>query len=122
MTAHDSPTTTPLACSWRCRPQHPRRALGGDDPRAARPRIRRLWVDMTRRAPDEVRAPAASMAAFASWLSGDGAKAWCALDEVPTDQNYSMAAVVAGVLHGGLPPSEWEVQRSLVRGLTAARP
>lgn len=35
-----------------------------------------LWVDMVRRAPDEVRAPAASMAAFASWLSGDGAKAW----------------------------------------------
>jgi len=79
-----------------------------------------LWVDMTRRAPDEVRAPAASMAAFASWLCGDGAKAWCALDEVPADQNYSMAAIVAGVLHGGLPPSEWEVQRSLVTGLAAA--
>ena len=79
-----------------------------------------LWVDMTRRAPDEVRAPAASMAAFASWLSGDGAKAWCALDEVPADQNYSMATIVAGVLHGGLPPSEWEVQRSLVTGLAAA--
>ena len=78
-----------------------------------------LWVDMTRRAPDEVRAPAASMAAFASWLSGDGAKAWCALDEVPADQNYSMAAIVAGALHGGLPPSEWEVRRSLVTGLAA---
>ena len=78
-----------------------------------------LWVDLTRRAPDEVRAPAATMAAFASWLSGDGAKAWCALDEVPTDQNYSMAAIVTGVLHGGLPPSEWEVQRSLLTSLAA---
>jgi hypothetical protein len=78
-----------------------------------------LWVDMTRRAPDEVRAPAASMAAFASWLSGDGAKAWCALDEVPTDQNYSMAAIVAGALDGALPPSEWENRRSLLTGLSA---
>ncbi len=74
---------------------------------------------MIRRAPDEGRAPAASMAAFASWLSGDGAKAWCALDQVPTDQNYPMATVVAGALHGGLPPSEWEVQRRLITGLAA---
>lgn len=78
-----------------------------------------LWVDMTRRAPDEVRAPAASMAAFASWLSGDGAKAWCALDEVPTDQNYPMAAIVAGALDGALPPSEWERRRNLITGLSA---
>ena len=73
-----------------------------------------LWVDLTRRAPDEVRAPAASMAAFASWLSGDGAKAWCALDEVPTEKNYPMAAIVAGALHRALPPSEWENRRSLL--------
>jgi hypothetical protein len=78
-----------------------------------------LWVDMTRRAPDEVRAPAASLAAFASWLSGDGAKAWCALDEVPTGQNYPMAAIVAGALDGALPPSEWEHRRNLITGLSA---
>ena len=78
-----------------------------------------LWIDMTRRAPDEVRAPAASMAAFASWFSGDGAKAWCALDQVPTDQNYPMAALVAGALDAGLPPSEWQQQRSLITGLAA---
>ena len=75
-----------------------------------------LWVDMTRRAPDEVRAPAASLAAFASWLHGDGAKAWCALDQVPTDQNYPMAAIVAEALHGGLPPSAWEGRRRLIPG------
>ena len=73
-----------------------------------------LWVDMTRRAPDEVRAPAASMAAFASWLHGDGAKAWCALDQVPTDQNYPMASLVAEALQGGLPPSAWEGRRKLI--------
>lgn len=59
------------------------------------------------------------MAAFASWLNGDGAKAWCALDEVPTEQNYTMAAIIAGALHGGLPPSEWENRRSLITGLVA---
>jgi len=75
-----------------------------------------LWVDMTRRAPDEVRAPAATMAAFASWLNGDGAKAWCALDQVPTDQNYPMAALVAEALHGGLPPKAWEGRRRLIPG------
>ena len=78
-----------------------------------------LWIDITRRAPNEVRAPAASMAAFASWLCGDGAKAWCALDQVPADQSYSMAALVAGALDAGLPPSEWEHQRSLITGLAA---
>src|SRR3546814_10654640 len=51
-----------------------------------------LWNDLTRRAPDEVRAAPASMLGFASWLHGDGAKAWCALDQVPADRPYSMAA------------------------------
>jgi hypothetical protein len=34
-----------------------------------------IWNDLTRRAPDEVRAAPASMLGFASWLHGDGAKA-----------------------------------------------
>ncbi|MEI2672296.1 MAG: DUF4192 family protein [Marmoricola sp.] len=42
-----------------------------------------LWTDMTKRAPDEVRTAPASLLAFGSWLSGDGAMAWCALDQVP---------------------------------------
>jgi hypothetical protein len=59
------------------------------------------------------------MAAFASWLCGDGAKAWCALDHLPADQSHSMAALVAGALDAGLPPSEWEHQRNLITGLAA---
>ena len=78
-----------------------------------------LWVDLTRRAPDEVRAPAASMAAFASWLGGDGAKAWCALDEVPADQNYPMAAILAETLRAGLPPSEWANRHNVISGLAS---
>lgn len=78
-----------------------------------------LWVDLTRRAPDQVRAPAASLAAFSSWLAGDGAKAWCALDQVPDDQPYSMAAIVAGALEAALPPSEWEAHRAGLAGLAS---
>jgi hypothetical protein len=66
------------------------------------------WTDLTRRAPDEVRAAPASMLGFASWLHGDGARAWCALDQVPADRPYSMAAIVASAVQNGLHPNEWE--------------
>ena len=45
-----------------------------------------LWTDLTARAPDEVRAAPASLLGFAAWRSGNGAMAWCALDQVPTEQ------------------------------------
>lgn len=68
-----------------------------------------LWRDLTRRAPDEVRTPAASLLAFASWLGGNGAAAWCALDQIPEqDRQYPMATLVASAVQGGLHPSAWE--------------
>lgn len=67
-----------------------------------------LWSDLTRRAPDEVRAAPAALLGFSSWLSGDGARAWCALDQVPPDQPYMLAAIVASALQHGLNPREWE--------------
>ncbi|MDN5898479.1 MAG: DUF4192 domain-containing protein [Brachybacterium sp.] len=73
-----------------------------------------LWTDLTGRAPDEVRAPAASLCGFASWLHGDGARAWCALDQVPEGQSYSMADLVGGALQQGLHPSVWEKARAAV--------
>jgi hypothetical protein len=78
-----------------------------------------LWVDMTRRAPDQVRAPAAALAGVSSWLAGDGAKAWCALDQVPRATTYSMAAIVAGTLEAALPPSEWEEHHSMLAALAS---
>lgn len=57
-----------------------------------------LWTDMTKRAPDEVRAAPASLLAFGSWLSGHGAMAWCALDQVPEGKPYALANLVAA--HG----------------------
>lgn len=67
-----------------------------------------LWTDLTRRAPDEVRTAPATMLAFSSWLRGDGARAWCALDQIPPGPPYSMAAIVASMLEHGLHPREWE--------------
>lgn len=52
-----------------------------------------FWTDLTRRAPDEVRAAPASLLAFAGWLSGHGALAWCALDQVPADKPYEAPRV-----------------------------
>ena len=68
-----------------------------------------LWTDMTRRAPDEVRAPAAALLGFASWLGGDGARAWAALDQIPEGaRDYRLAQLVAQVLEEVVPPSAWE--------------
>lgn len=72
-----------------------------------------FWTDMTRRAPDEVRAAPASLLAFGSWLSGHGAMAWCALDQVPESMTYNLAKLVAATLQGGTHPREWESVKSL---------
>ena len=71
-----------------------------------------LWTDLTRRAPDEVRTPAATLLAFSSWLGGNGAKAWCALDQIPDGPPYTMAALVATVLQEGVNPAVWERMRA----------
>jgi len=71
-----------------------------------------LWTDLTRRAPDEVRTPAATLLAFSSWLGGSGAKAWCALDQIPEGPLYSMASLVATVLQDGVNPAVWEQLRA----------
>jgi hypothetical protein len=72
-----------------------------------------LWTDMTKRAPDEVRAAPASLLAVGSWLTGHGAMAWCALDQVPRDKPYNLASLVAAALQGGMHPREWDAMKSL---------
>ena len=39
-----------------------------------------FWSDVVRRTPDELVPGPASVLAFAAWLAGDGALAWCAVD------------------------------------------
>ena len=85
---------------------------------------RALWTDLTRRAPDEVRAPAATMLAFSAWLGGDGAGAWTALDQIPADQaDYRLAALMSSVLENAVPPSRWaDTIRPALLGHDAERP
>lgn len=67
-----------------------------------------LWRDLVRRCPAPLLPPAASLLAFAAWLSGHGALAWCALDRSDeVDPGYSMAACVRGLLEHAVPPSAW---------------
>lgn len=66
-----------------------------------------LWTDLTRRAPDEVRDAPATLLSFASWLNGDGAKAWCALDQVPHLDSYPLAGLMSKALTLGVNPSTW---------------
>ena len=73
-----------------------------------------LWSDLTRRAPESVRAAPATMLAFASWLKGNGALAWCALDQVPQGQPYPAADLVTAVVQNGVHPSTWEAIKTAV--------
>jgi len=80
-----------------------------------------LWTDITGRAPDEVRAAPASLLGFAGWLSGHGALAWCALDQVPKEQPYGLAQLVATAVQCGLHPREWEAANSSTAAGARAR-
>lgn len=89
--------------------------------RATAPAHVALWTDMTRRAPDEVRAAPASLLGFASWLNGDGAMAWSALDQVPQHKPYPLAELVAAAVQGGIHPREWENVQRLQAAQTIGR-
>lgn len=77
--------------------------------RATAPRHVQLWRDLVRRTPLEVLAAPATLLAFAAWLAGDGALAWCALDRArAADPDYPMATLVERALTCAVPPSTWE--------------
>lgn len=71
-----------------------------------------LWTDLTSRAPDDVRAAPASLLGFAAWQNGNGAMAWCALDQVPQEKPYALAGLVAAAVQKGLHPREWEAAKA----------
>jgi hypothetical protein len=67
-----------------------------------------LWREVVRRSPDELVAPAAGLLAFASWLAGDGALAWCAVDRcLCADPDHVLGQLVGQALSSALPPSTW---------------
>jgi hypothetical protein len=62
-----------------------------------------------RACPDELVASAAGVLAFAAWLSGHGALAWCAVDRaLAADPRNTLARLVADMLDAALPPARWE--------------
>jgi len=72
----------------------------------------RLWRDLVRRAPGPLLPAAAAVLAFASWLEGAGALAWCALDRCfQVEPEQSLGRLVAHMLEGALPPTAWESMR-----------
>ena len=85
--------------------------LGSLDRRGA-DRLLPVLSALVRAAPTDLVAPAASVVAFAAWLAGDGALAWCALDRAAEgDPGCALADRVAEVLQRALPPACWEERR-----------
>lgn len=81
-----------------------------------------LWTNLTRRAPDEVRSAPASLLGLASWLSGDGAKAMCAVEQVPRNSRYPLAGLVAAVVESAIHPREWESVKRIGQDADFAAP
>lgn len=65
-----------------------------------------LWTDVVRRAPDDYVAVPACLLAFAAWLAGDGALAWCGLDRCGPE-GPPMARMLSELLLAAVPPSLW---------------
>jgi hypothetical protein len=74
-----------------------------------------MWVDLVRRCPEPLVHHAAAVLAFASWVAGDGALAWCAVDRsAKARPGHPLATLVSEFLDSATPPDEWEVMRSLM--------
>lgn len=77
-----------------------------------------LWSDLVRRAPASLMPAAAAVLAFAAWLQGDGALAWCALDRCLTvAPQQSLGTLVAHILASAMPPSTWASMRDSMGGV-----
>ncbi len=69
-----------------------------------------LWTDVLRRTPEELVAAPACLLAFAAWLAGQGALAWCALDRCrAAEPDYGLAECVVVALDQAIPPSDWDL-------------
>jgi hypothetical protein len=68
-----------------------------------------LWQAVARRTIAPFEPAVLSLVAFCAWRSGDGARAWCALDRaLQADADYSMAHLLHMVLTNAMPPSIWQ--------------
>lgn len=68
-----------------------------------------LWTAVLRAAPPQMAAQPAALLAFASWLKGHGALAWCAVDRcLAVDPGHRLGRLVAEVLERAVAPALWE--------------
>ena len=68
-----------------------------------------LWTTVSQRVLPPYERAVLGLTAFAAWLSGDGASAWCVLDRcAEVDRRYPMAALVADALHRCVSPDAWK--------------
>jgi hypothetical protein len=68
-----------------------------------------LWTDLVRRSPADLLPGPAALLAFAAWLCGHGALAWCAVDVCQAaDPDHRLAGLVAQLLERAVPPTDWE--------------
>lgn len=81
-----------------------------------------FWTDLVRRSPPELVPAPATMLAFAAWLGGHGALAWCALDRCfAVDPAYSLAELLADMLQHAARPDIWTgIPRELLTLLDSA--
>ncbi len=76
-----------------------------------------LWSEAVRRLPTTHVAAPAAVLAFAAWLAGDGALAWCAVDRCrEAEPDHSLASLVAQLLESATSPDTWETMRPQVDG------
>jgi len=69
----------------------------------------RRLKEVVRATPDDLVAEPSGLLAFASWLAGDGALAWCAVDLArEAEPDHTLASLVAQALESAVPPSAWE--------------
>lgn len=79
-----------------------------------------LWREVVRRSPEGLLAPAAGLLAFSSWLAGDGALAWCAVERcLEADPDHTLGQLVAQALEAATPPSVWQPPEPSSVGLFA---
>lgn len=66
------------------------------------------WTHVLNRCPEALAAAPAALLAWAAWLNGNGALAWCAVDRCESvEPGYGLGRIVAGLLERAHPPSTW---------------
>lgn len=86
-----------------------RDALWGLITRDNAPDLVGVWLHVARRTPVEWTPAPLCLAAFASWLSGDGAMAVIAAERAAVvDDKYSMAELMIALATSGVSPLDWD--------------